>query len=771
MKDTRCDCCPYRDMKYVPASGRVTSDIAIIGEAPGKQEELQGIPFVGGAGRVLNMLLNNAGILRQDCYVTNVIKCRPPGNNINTADAHKAITCCKSRFEEELRSLQCKVLVPTGNTPLAALGIAHKITEIRGTVLMTPWGKVIPTFHPAYVMRQWDEYVTCTYDWAKIRDHLTIKGLVEVPEDFTLSPTIEQVEEFTLSILDRANHEPISIGLDIETFICDTPLHTPVKVVGISVDSMTAMVIPFITQSGNAYWNSRDQAVRAISAIAKILEHDQIEKVVHNVLFDLLVLSNLGFNIRGPVYDTMVGRFLVYNPSPLSLAYCVSIYTDYPAWKLDKGQDDLSFRRYNARDAIVLHLIKPKLDEDIRSNGVGWVFHNTMLNVMTTARMTLNGIHIEKDRLREVSTQLRKDSFALNHDLVKLSGDPEFNPNSPKQLEKLLFKTFKLKSAVKTKTGVLSTGKDVLNRLSLRYPGNEFITKLLQFRNIDKLFTTYGDPPILSDGRVHSQFKLTIVTGRYGSSNPNVQNLPSKRGDPQGYIRKMYTAGYGNIIVCADFSQAELVTFATITNDGMWLKCFENGDDVHELNGIALTGSYDPRYRTFYKNFIFGYIYGSEGSEIEKVAPKELISRLDIKQMITNFNSVHPNMFLYREQIKRQITDTHRVKNPFGRTRWFPGVPTKEDIRAGYNHPVQSTVAEMMHQKMPLIEAELGDTDKIILQLHDALYVECPILRAPVVAGIMKSVMEQPVYAPNGMTFKLKVKCESGPSLGELQEI
>lgn len=770
MKPESCGRCPYFTHKYVPAKGPMNADIVIIGEAPGENEERLGEPFVGGAGKVLNMLLVGAGIARQDCYITNVLKCRPPKNNIHTKEAREAIECCKPILREELRALQPKVMIPTGNVPLEALDVKYKISEIRGSVIMTAWGKVIPTFHPAYLLRQWHEYVTAQYDWRKVKDHLYIKGIVEPPEDFTLSPSIEQVEEFTLSVLEKANKGMISIAVDIESFITKSPLQTPVKVVGFAIDNMTAMVIPFITQAGNGYWMKQDHLIRAVVCIGRILEHQNIRKVLHNSLYDLTVLTNLGFRISGPIFDTMLGKFLVYHLTPNSLAYCVSIYSDYPPWKLDKGTSDAEFRRYNARDCVVLHIIKGKIEEDIDANGVRWLFENLMGNIMPTVKMMVNGIWLDQGQLALVKAQLQSDVKELRRELVQATGNPEFNPSSTKQLGKYLFEDLKLKSQVKTKTGALATGKDILNRLALRYPTNQFLTKLLTYRNVDKLLSTYGEPPILWDGRVHSQFKLTVITGRYGSSNPNVQNLPSTRGDKQGYIRKMYAAPMDRIIVESDFRQAELRIFAQLTDDHIWLDAFAKGEDVHALNMVAMIGEYLPDYRVFIKNFIFGLIYGSEGGEIEKAAPKELITRIHIKQMLENFWKVHPNMFLYREQTKREIMETKRVKNAFGRTRFFPTTPTKEDLRSGYNHKIQSVVADMMHQKTPLIDAELADQDKIILQLHDALYTETQKGQEKRVAGILKKIMELPVYAPNGMVFQLPVSIEVGPNMGQMEK-
>ena len=175
-------------------------------------------------------------------------------------------------------------------------------------------------------------------------------------------------------------------------------------------------------------------------ALARLFESPSITKLVMNGMFDFPILMNMGFDIVGPVYDVEIGQYLVYHLSPHSLEYIVSTYTDYQPWKLQKASDDKGFRTYNARDACVLFMVKPALEEDINDNGVRIIFNNSMEAMLPICQMVLNGIHIDTDRLRVVKTRLEIDVKRLNAELEELSGTPGLNPNSGPQLAEVLFK-------------------------------------------------------------------------------------------------------------------------------------------------------------------------------------------------------------------------------------------------------------------------------------------------------------------------------------------
>lgn len=761
---------PFPDAHFVPPEGPASAKIVIIGEAPGSQEDHELRPFVGGAGKVLNHLLHGVGITRSDVYITNVLKYQPPKNDIKHPDAQRALPAFRTALLRELSALRPIVVVPMGNTALEALGFNYKISQARGALLQSDFGKVIPTYHPAYIMRQQQEYYTAWKDWQKIARHSRGGALVSPHEEFNTKPTIEDVEMFALNIKTRASQSnPVKIALDLETYYIEqSALMTPIKLVGMATSESNAIVIPFIAQSGTEYWCEED-SIRAIQAIASILENPFVTLLVHNSLFDILVLMNHGFTVSCQIYDTMLAHHLVYHPAQHSLAYLVSIYTDYQPWKLEHGNSDKEFRTYNARDCVVLHMIHKSLDTDVTDNGARFVFNALMQVIVPTCQMMLNGIKIDLTKYETIKNELEESLDANRATLRELTDTPTLNPDSPIQLRHVLFDKLGLKSGMKTSKGAQSTSEDVLNRLSLRYPDNIVITTLLDYRNKATQYKMFiKNLPIHEDGRVHSEFKLhSAVTGRYSSSSPNMQNLPARK-DATGSIRAMYAAEAGKTIIQLDYSQVELMIFAVMSGDEIWIDAFSSGKDVHALNAEALIGYYDPKYRTFTKNFIYGFIYGSEGSEVERMAPKELIQQISVVGMMENLASTHPWLFTYRDKIKAQLDAHHYVSNAFGRRRYFPGTPTKADIRSAFNFPIQSTAADIMHMKTPIIHNQLDSRhDKLILQLHDAYYIETDMIRKDTVASLVKSTMETPVHTPQGHTFNLKADVEIGASLSK----
>lgn len=757
---------------FVAPEGPVGAAVMIIGEAPGEREDQTGRPFVGPAGNLLNGFLRRAGLDRDDVYITNVIKYRPPGNKITTADAKLEIANNLKALQKEIKLVKPRVIVPMGNTALHALGIDFKIGECRGFVIRTPWGKVIPTWHPAYIFRQQQEMVTAQMDWHKIAKHSKTVTHPVIPEDFELNPTIEDVERIGMLIANKVQSgQQVRIGLDLETeYIEGSPLNTPIKLVGLGVTESKAMVIPFVNQDGSDYWQTEDELLRAITVIGNILENPNVTLIVHNALFDILVLMNHGFKVRAKVFCTQIAQSLIYFPSKHSLNHVASIYTDFPPWKLTATHDDQGFRYYNARDCIVLHYVYAGEAQNIIDNQLVHVTALVMDTIVPTCQMMLNGIAIDRQAYNEIKQELEDKLEQIRADLCGLAADPNFNPDAPNQVADLLFTKLKLRSGVKTKGGKKSTSQDVLNRLSLRYPDNEVVKAMQDYRHFGQQYKTFiKNLYIHVDDRVHSQFKLDrAASGRYSSAEPNLQNLPSRQ-DQDGFIRGLYRVKPGRMIVTADYSQLELMIFAELAGDDIWKLAFKNGDDVHAINGEALLGAYDPKYRTFVKNFIYGLIYGSEGGEVEKVAPKELIERISVPEMMGNLKKTHPALFTYRQEIEEQVDAKKWVANAFGRRRWFPKKElTKADYRSAYNHPIQGTAADIMHACTPRIHENLDpEVDMLILQLHDAFYIETDERQVDRVAAMLKSVMEGHIVTPVGYEFDLTADVEYGISLAK----
>lgn len=776
---------PWPGKRFVGGEGPKGAKILILGEAPGEVENETGKPFSNarGAGRFLDTCLRYAKIDRSDCYITNVIKYQPPGNDIKRADSQRYIQQSLPHLYKEIKSQSPVVIVPVGNVALQALGIPHAISRARGSIIPTSFGKVIPTFHPAYYSRQIHMLEVGKRDWVKIARHTKTYNFPQFLENFNINPSVSDVELFARSVTITTQKQPVKLGIDIETpYIVYSPLDLPIKTISLASSENTALVIPFIDQSGRQCFNDGDMA-RIFLALSEILENPRVIKMFHNALFDVTVIKNHGIPVKEPIFDSMIGHFLIYEPAPHSLEHLVSWYSDYEPWKLEAGRSDKEFREYNARDTVVLHMIHGPLTEDIKANGQEIPFNILTKNIMPTVDMMLRGLPISKDQYNQVKLMLEAELEMTKSQLQDMAEDPNFNPDSPNQVRDFLFKKLKMRSQVRGKGGKLSTSEDVLKRLQIRYAGKspeeDIVTALLKFRKLGQQYKMFIKNLWFGmDGRIHSSFKMTSTkTVRFASDNPNVMNLP-KRADSEGYIRKMYRTTDDRILVAADWSQLELMIFAEIAEDEIWQKAFREGKDVHILNGEMLIGpTYDnsDAIRTFIKNFIYGLIYGSEGSEVEKLIPSHLIGKISVQNVMQRLLKVHPAVFRYFNRIETEVERRHYVVNAYGVKRWFFGKPSKADIRSAINHPIQSTAALIMHEKMPRI-AELTQgygtsilptvsKDGLILQLHDEYVLEIDKNKLDPVARGLKEIMEETVYTPLGYEFNLKAEVRFGPSL------
>jgi len=340
-------------MIVVPPSGPRDARIAIVGEAPGADEERQGIPFVGLSGRELDKALHEAGIMRTECYVTNCIKVRPKDNDISTyfldskclkpnADLAAGI----EEMKEELNRLNPRVVIAVGRTALFALTGETEITSWRGSLL--PFGAgntLVPTYHPAAILRQWSWRPILVHDLRRAKAELELPSYIPPIFDFTIAPTLDD----TLTFLKEL---PQVVTADIET------IKGIISCVAIATSATRALCIPFNHANGSSYWSEADE-VDVLLAIHNAL-CDPTRKVVwQNGLFDLQYFARFyGFmpNYSG---DTMIAQSVLFPSLPKSLDFLASMYCKrHVYWKDDLKsykqlpKDINKFWAYNCTDAV-----------------------------------------------------------------------------------------------------------------------------------------------------------------------------------------------------------------------------------------------------------------------------------------------------------------------------------------------------------------------------------------------------------------------------------
>ena len=322
--------------------------IALIGEAWGAEEAIAKRGFIGSSGQELTRMLNDAGIDRGHCYITNVFNIHPPGNNIEHFLVPKkessplipgALVPSKYlspayrdeilRLYAELEELRPNIAILLGNTACWALLHDTKISKIRGAVTYSkvlPWLKCLPTYHPAAVLRQYDLRHVTVLDFVKARVESEFPEVRRVEREIWLDPSLSDIAKFYELYLKDAS----MIAFDIET-----NMSTQITCIGFAPSKDKALVIPIYDyrKPTGSYWNSLEEELAAWDWVQKILDTPAI-KLAQNGKFDMYhIWASYGITVRNAGEDTMLLHHALHPESPKSLDFLGSVYTNEMAWK------------------------------------------------------------------------------------------------------------------------------------------------------------------------------------------------------------------------------------------------------------------------------------------------------------------------------------------------------------------------------------------------------------------------------------------------------
>lgn len=354
---------------FACSNGPHNARIALVGEAFGEQEDLLKRPFVGASGQELTRMLSDAGISRRECFLTNVFAFRPQGNDIATLCGGKkevresyAQLCPGtnydlahlgktgqylrpeylgelSRLAEELQAVRPHVCIALGATACWALLGSNRIGALRGTVAtstLVPGLKVLPTYHPAAVLRNWAYRPITIADLLKSKRESESPHIAR-PERFILvEPTMDELCDWTHAHITL----PCEVACDIET------KSGMIEMIGFSSGPQHAMVVPFVDRAkGGNYWPTRSEELEARRIVASILHNPRVYKVFQNGLYDLQYLLREGFRPRNCTHDTMLLHHSIYPELQKGLGFLGSIYTNEPAWKLMRGAKQTEMKK------------------------------------------------------------------------------------------------------------------------------------------------------------------------------------------------------------------------------------------------------------------------------------------------------------------------------------------------------------------------------------------------------------------------------------------
>ena len=574
---------------------------------------------------------------------------------------------------------------------------------------------------------------------AKVGMETDCEREILVPKKTTLTfnaITLDSKEKLDV-IIDSIEKDSI-VSFDTETTGLDTKV---AKMVGFSFcfDREKAYYVPV----GHAYLGveeqvSLDDAIRVLKKLMKF------NIVGQNLKFDFSLLSNQ-FKMEPiiPYADTMIMAWLSNPGSKVGLDTLSKQYFKYEmkTFKemVKKGEDfsavailDATF--YAAEDAWMTFLlygaIKKKMELSSlthllkEAKNVEYPFMNVLL------RMERLGIKINPDKLIALQKTLSEDLQVLTKEIHTLSSS-EFNIKSPKQLGEILFQKLGLKGGKKTKTGY-STNEAVLSSLISEH---EIIPKILEYREFQKILSTYVEPLLKlanadENSRIYTSFGQTgTATGRLSSRDPNLQNIPvrSKLGRS---VREAFVAKEGYKLVSIDYSQIELRLLAHFSQDAALLEAFKNGVDIHLATSIILFGEEEAKEkRSFAKSVNFGLLYGMGA---KKLSDELGITSAEAKEIITNYFASFPTVKNFLEGIQERVKIDGYVETILRRRRIFDyesanGMQKAAFMRESVNTVFQGSAADLIKLSMNQIESMIQDENLdayMLLQIHDELIFE-----------------------------------------------
>ena len=644
-------------------------------------------------------------------------------------------------------------------------GVIEHAEEISGKV-----GEALRESIPRLNLYQQLATIDCSLELDRTVDDLVIReskddelfaqfknlGLHALIKQFSIEEPITKIRRDTVyqgiltnkefeALLDRLSRAEIA-AIDTETTSLN---YMQAEIVGISVAivSNEAYYIPLMHEYDGVP-NQLDREY-VLQKLKPWLEDKEAKKIGHNLKYDSHIFANHGIELNGTDFDSMLESYVLnstatrHNLNAVAKRYLNLDTTSYED-VAGKGAKQIGFNQVNLEDAIhyaaedadvsfQLHqTLHPKLMEINSLAKLYTDIEAPLLKVLQTIER--NGVLIDESMLQKQSDQFAITLKELESKAHSLAG-AEFNLNSPKQLQEILYDKLSLPILKKTPKGQPSTAENVLQRLAEDFP---IVQTILNYRTTAKLKTTYTDKlPLMVNqdtGRVHTSYHQAVTaTGRLSSSDPNLQNIPIRTAEGRR-IRQAFIAPKGFQILAADYSQIELRIMAHNSQDPGLLDAFQAGLDIHQATAAEIFAvdlqSVSAEQRRSAKAINFGLIYGMSAFGLTRQLG---ITRGDAQEYIELYFARYPKVKEYMDAIRNQARESGFVETVFGRRLYLPDIDSRNYQRRQYaersaiNAPMQGTAADIIKKAMIDLEQRLvaeSINAKIIMQVHDELVLE-----------------------------------------------
>ena len=581
---------------------------------------------------------------------------------------------------------------------------------------------------------------------------------------------------------------PFSRKLLLKKLMEQTSVCFDTETTGLKALEVELIGIAFSYEIGKGYYVSFPEDLAETKALLEEFRpffESNIEKIGHNLKYDIKVLSNYEIPVKGKLFDTMIAHYLINPDMRHNMDILAETYLNYQPVSITdligkKGKNQLSMRtvpiaeqtEYAVEDADITFQLKQLFTGELERGNVTKLFNDIELPLVSVlTAMEIEGININIDFLNKLSVTLTADINRLEKNIYEQAGE-EFNIASPKQLGIVLFEKMELvKKPKKTKTGQYATGEDILSFLAKEH---EIIRNIQEYRQYKKLQSTYVDalPNEVNPktGRIHTQYMQAVAaTGRLSSNNPNLQNIPIRTERGKEVRKSFIPRDENHVLLAADYSQIELRIIAALSEEENMMEAFKNGEDIHASTAAKVFNvpleEVTREQRSNAKTVNFGIVYGVSAFGLSNQTD---LSRSEAKELIDTYYETYPKLKAYMSAQVDFARENGYVETVLKRRRYLKDINSRNAmVRSGaernaVNAPIQGSAADIIKLAMINIHNRFkkeGFKSKMLLQVHDELVFDAHKEELEIIKPIIKYEMEN--------AFKMSVPLDVEVGVGE----
>jgi uracil-DNA glycosylase family 4 len=753
----------------------------LVGEAPGETEMRRREPFVGASGQLLNDMLHEAGLMRSECFLTNVCRLQPPGNDIELwiPKVKKNITqdmvplrdkmvkpIVRQGWEllcREIDMVKPNVIVAFGNVSMWALTGKWGIKSWRGSLLsaeglsslLSP--KVVPIYHPAYIMRDWSAKAISVQDLRRAKAEIATEAITGSEYAFILRPSYSAVFSYLESCLEKLEQAPTVISCDIET------RSGHIACVGIALDKLSALCIPFMcVERPQGYWLPEEE-VAVVKQLRAVLTHPNALVVGQNFIYDTQYFWRHWRFVPRFKRDTMLGHHSCFTTLPKGLDYLSSMYCEkHVYWKAEgknwdrkTGEDQLW--AYNCKDCVITFECDESIQATVDRLSLREQSDFQQEMFWPVLQAMIRGVRVDESQRAEFALVLQDEISKREEWFIRILGHP-LNPRSPLQMKNLFYGDLQQReiySRKKGSAGNLTLDDEALQKIASREPLlRPIIRRIHEYRSLGVFLSTFVGAKLDRDQRLRCSYNIAgTSTLRLSSSKNafdsglNLQNIPAGGDASEDVdalqlpnVKTLFIPDAGYDFFDCDLDRADLQVVAWEAEDEDLKAALRAKVDIHlhsaravynlPMNDDELLETH-PNFRELKAKYAIqrqnckSIVHATNyvGSA-RTVAAACGLPYHEVDRFQRRWFDIHPGIKKWHERVEAQLKTKKYVHNRFGFRRYsFDRIDA--ELPEAIAWIPQSTVGHFINRIWLEVYYRLPEV-QVLLQVHDSLAGQFP---------------------------------------------